>query len=153
MSNSSFQFWNDKSKRQIFHHSSVSLRITPLQIFSSCIFYFGQKDPIKVPILRFSSALEKISQIPHVIFQTTSQCFFRFFITVQCHVRYLPCTFLGQTLYTLHKRNHSKQKFWKFRVLRSKFTKFLSYLKQQISFSSNFASLFNVMRHKSSILF
>ena len=36
---------------------------------------------------------------------------------------------------------------------RSKSTKFLSFLKQKISFSSNFASLFSVMRHKSSILF
>ena len=45
--------------------------ITPLQILSSYIFYFGQKNPIKVPILTLSSALVKICQIPHVIFQTT----------------------------------------------------------------------------------
>ena len=38
-------------------------------------------------------------------------------------------------------------------MFRSKFTKFLSFLKQQISFSSKFASIFSVMRHKSSILF
>ena len=59
----------------------------------------------------------------------------------------------GETLYTLHKRNHSKWRFWEFQVLRSKFTKFLSFLTQQISFSSNFASLFSVMRHNLSILF
>ena len=41
------------------------------------------------------------------------------------------------------------QDFW---VLGSKFTKFLSFLKQQISFSSNFASLLSVMRHNSSLL-
>ena len=35
----------------------------------------------------------------------------------------------------------------------SKFTKFLSFLKQQISFYSNCASLFSVMRHNSSKLF
>ena len=35
-------------------------------------------------------------------------------------------------------------------MLESKFTKFLSFLKQQIDFSSNFASLFSVMRHNSS---
>ena len=34
--------------------------------------------------------------------------------------------------------------FW---VLGSKFTKFLSFLKQQICFSSNFASLFSIMRY------
>ena len=38
-------------------------------------------------------------------------------------------------------------------MLRSKFTKFLSFLKQQISFTSNFASVFSVMRHKSSLIF
>ena len=53
----------------------------------------------------------------------------------------------------MHKRNQSKWKFLDFRVLRSKFTKFLSFLKQQISFSLTFASLFSVMRKKSSILF
>ena len=38
-------------------------------------------------------------------------------------------------------------------ALGSKFTKFLSLLKQQIGFSSNFASLFSVLRHSSSVLF
>ena len=53
----------------------------------------------------------------------------------------------------MHKRKQSRWKFWEFLVLRSKFTKFLSFLKQQISFFSNFASLFSVMRHKLPILF
>ena len=35
----------------IFRHFSMSFYITPLWIFSSCIFYFGQKDSIKAPIL------------------------------------------------------------------------------------------------------
>ena len=38
-------------------------------------------------------------------------------------------------------------------MLRSKFTKFLLFLKQQIGFSSNCASRFSAMRHKSSVLF
>ena len=38
-------------------------------------------------------------------------------------------------------------------MFKSKFTKFLPALKQQISFSSNFASLCSIMRHNSSILF
>ena len=70
-SNSSCQFWNDKSiPLQILHHSSLSWQITPLWILSSYFFKFGLKDPIKIPIL---SALEKICHIPHVISQTTSQ--------------------------------------------------------------------------------
>ena len=40
--------------------------------------------------------------------------------------------------------------FW---VLGSKFTKFLSILKQQIGFCSHFVSIFSIMRHNSSVLF
>ena len=86
-SNSSCQFWNDKSiPLQILHHSSFSWHITPLWILSSYFSYFGLKDPIKIPILRLSIALVKICHIP-VIFQTTSQFFFKFCITLQCHER------------------------------------------------------------------
>ena len=44
--------------------------------------------------------------------------------------------------------------FLELRVLASKFVKFVrSVLKQQVSFSPNFASPFSVMRHNSSLLF
>ena len=43
--------------------------------------------------------------------------------------------------------------FWYFRVLGSKPTKFFSVLKQQVCFSSNFASIFSVIRDNSSVLF
>ena len=108
----------------ITYNSSVSC--------SSCMFYFGQKDPI--PILTLSSVLMKICQIPAVIFQTTSQFFFK---------RCIPST----------KGTNQSTNFLDFLVLGSKFTKFLSFLKQKISFSSNFAPLFGIMRHISSILF
>ena len=86
-SNSPCQFWNDKSiPLQILHHSSFSWHITPLWILSSYVSYFGWKDPIKIPILRRSIALVKMYQIP-VIFQTTSQFFFKFCITLQCNER------------------------------------------------------------------
>ena len=84
--NSSSQFWADKSiPFQILDHSSMSLHITSLCVLSSCIFYFRWKHPIKVPILTLFFALVKICQIPHVIFQTTNQLFFKFCITLQCH--------------------------------------------------------------------
>ena len=52
LSNSSCQFWNDKSiPYQIFHHSSVLSKLTPLYLFSSNNIYFDQKDPIKVKTL------------------------------------------------------------------------------------------------------
>ena len=43
--------------------------------------------PIKLPILRLSSTLVKICHIPHFIFQTTSQFFFKFCTTLYCHWR------------------------------------------------------------------
>ena len=95
-SNSSCQFWNDKSIPQILHHSSLSWHITPLRIWRSYLFYFGLKDPIKVPILRRSSALVKICDIPHAILQTKSQ---------------LLSSFLGQTLNTLQNRSKWKCTF------------------------------------------
>ena len=64
---------------------------------SSCIFFFGQRDPMKIPILTLSSVLFRICQIPHVIFQTTCQLFFKFSMTLHCHEIQLLCTFLAQT--------------------------------------------------------
>ena len=51
MSNSSCQFWNDKSiPLQILYHPSVSWKIIPLYFFSSNNIYSAQKEPIKVKI-------------------------------------------------------------------------------------------------------
>ena len=70
-SNSSCQLWNGKSAPiQTLCNSSLSWQLIALWILRSYLFYFGQKDPIKIPIL---SVLEKICHIPHVISQTTSQ--------------------------------------------------------------------------------
>ena len=46
-----------------------------------------------------------------------------------------PLFFFRSNVIYFHKRNQSKCKFWEFRVLKSKFTNFLSFLKQQIRFS------------------
>ena len=69
LSNFSNQFWTGKSiPFQFLCHSSLSWHITSLEILSSYIFNFRQKNAIKVPIWRLSSALVKICQIPHVSF-------------------------------------------------------------------------------------
>ena len=58
-SNSSCQLWNYKSvPLQILRNSSLSWQLTPLWNLRSYLFYFGQKDPIKIPIL---SALKKFA--------------------------------------------------------------------------------------------
>ena len=81
------QFWNYKSiPLQILHHSSFSWHIAPPWILSSYFSYFELKDPIKIPILRILIVLVKVCHIP-VIFQTTSQFFFKFCIILQCHGR------------------------------------------------------------------
>ena len=70
-SNCLCQFWTEKPiPIQFLHHSSFSWHITPQNILSPCIFNFGRNNPIKVPILRLSRALVKISRIPHVIFES-----------------------------------------------------------------------------------
>ena len=55
----------------------------------------------------------KICQIAHVIFQTTSQFSFKFYMTLQCHEIYSSVIFLGQTLYALHERDQSKCRFFR----------------------------------------
>ena len=70
------------------HNSSV--------FFSSIITYYLQKQQIKVHILRLSTAHVKILRIAHVFFQTKSQFFFKAWITLQCYVRSLFCSFLAE---------------------------------------------------------
>ena len=66
------------------------------------------------------------------------------------------CTFQAETLYVIDKSStsfDSKCKFPDLPMLALKFTRFLmSFLKPKVSFSSNFASLFSVVRHNSSVL-
>ena len=51
LSNSSCQFWNNKSiPLQILYLSSVSWNIIPLYFFSQKNIYFAQKEPIKMEI-------------------------------------------------------------------------------------------------------
>ena len=121
--------------------------------FSFNITYFLQKQPIKVLIFRLSSTHVKIHQIPHVIFQTKSQFFFKVWITLQCHERSFFCTFLAENLYATDKSSTSKCKLSDLPLLALKFTEFLSFLEPRVSFSSNFASLFNVMRQNSFVRF
>ena len=70
---------------QILHHCSVWWKITPPCFCSPNLIYFGQKEPIEKEI--FLSGWVKIHHIPHVIFETTSEFFFKLCITLQCHER------------------------------------------------------------------
>ena len=86
VSNSSCQFWNEKSiPLQILHHSSLPWHFSV--DFKLTLFLLWIKGSHQYANLRLSIALVKICHIPHVIFQTASQFFFKFCITLQCHER------------------------------------------------------------------
>ena len=99
-------------------------------------------------IFRLLGALMKVHPIPHAIFETTRSGFIQ--ILHHCSVSWkitLLYFFSSNLIYFGQKLSD----FW---VIGWKFTKFLmSYLKPQVSFSLNFASLFNIMGDKSSVLF
>ena len=69
-------------------------------------------------------------------------------MTTRVSLKYFATGCRSNVIYTLYKRDQSSAKFLDFLVLLSKFTKFLAFLKQKVSFSSNFAPLFSIMRHK-----
>ena len=108
-SNSSCQFWNGKSiPPQTFHHSSLPLHITSLQIFSSCILYFGQKDPMKVPI--FKCFVETLSN-PSCHFPNHKSVFLKILNESLVSWKKTHLYFSRSTLYTFHEREQSKCKF------------------------------------------
>ena len=128
----------------IFHDT------TPLYFFSSNTKYFLQKQPIS----RLSAAPVKVHQILHIIFQTKSQFFFNVWISFSVMGDHSSILSLAETLYAIDKSSPLKCKFSDLLLLTLKFIKFLmSFLEPRVSFSSNFASLFSVMRHNSSVLF
>ena len=105
-------------------------------------------------IFRLSTTQVKVHQIPHVIFQIKTQFFFKVWISIQYHERSFLCTFQAETLCAIGRSSTSNCKFPDLPLLALKFTKFLmSFLEPRVSFSLNFASLFSVMRHNSSVHF
>ena len=90
-------------------NSSVFFQLKPHMLWT--------KRAHRSEIFRLLSGRVKIHQIPHVIFETTTQFFFKRSITLQCHERYLFCTFLTETLYDLVKRSPSKCKISDFQPL------------------------------------
>ena len=95
-------FQNHKSIfLQILHHSSVSWKITPLYFLGQTLSTLHNMNQSKCKFVRLLSARVKIHQ-SCVIFETTSQFFFKFCITL---------TFLAEILYTFNRRSLSKYKF------------------------------------------
>ena len=134
----------------------ITLQCHELNCFvTQPIYTLVTRSQFKLKFFRLSNALVKICEVPHVNFKTTSQLLFNFCIILHCHCHcQLHCKFEAHTFSLLDKRILSNFQFWHFRVLWWKLAKFfMSFLKQQVSFSSNFASRFNVMKDNFSLLF
>ena len=63
-------------------HFSLLWDTTLLYFFIWDFVCFEQNEPIKVQIFRLETPRMKINQIPYVVFQTTSQFFFKCCITI-----------------------------------------------------------------------
>ena len=135
------------------HQPSVSWHMIPMKFSSWSIICFGQKEPISVQFFRLLSALMKVHPSSHAIFETTRLGFIQILHHCSASWKRTPLYFLAQSLYTSTKKPIEK-KFSDFCVVWWKFTKFLmSYMKSQVSFSLNFASLSRVIKDNCSVLF
>ena len=70
-------------------------------------YIFQTKRSHGCQIFKLLSKWVRIHQIPHVIFETTSQLSFRICATFQCHKRHVLSAFSAETLYGLDKRRPS----------------------------------------------
>ena len=151
--NSSCHVWKHKSVfLQILYQSLVSWNITSLYFFSSKITYFGQKQSIKVQMFEIFEPSVKIRQIPYVSFELTSQFLFNFvsFIIPTTHNSFADFKLIHFLLWL--KGFHQSLK--DFPVLWWKFVKsYISFLKAQVSFPSDFESILSAVKHNSSVLF
>ena len=70
---------------QFLHHCSVSWKITPLHYLAQTWYVLRTEIAHRSETFGLLSGWVKIHQILHVIFETTSQFFFKLCITLQCH--------------------------------------------------------------------
>ena len=149
------KFFMSFSKPQVkfssnFASTLVSWNITPLYLFSSSIIYFGLKQPIKVPIFetfKFSSRNMSNSlcqfwnnkSVPFQIFHHSSVSLHINPLWIfSFHETLLLCTFLGQMLYTLQKRDQPKCKFFRLFSGRIKLLQILVIFETKIHFFFKF---------------
>ena len=124
------------------------------EIFLLKHYMFGQNESIKVQFFRLLSALMKNHPILYAIFETTRSGFIQILHHCSMSWKITSLYFYSSNLVYFGQKEPIENKFSDFWVVGWKFTKFLrSYLKPQVSFYLNFASLLSVMRNNSSVLF
>ena len=129
--------------------------ITHLHFFRSNSIYLGHKEPIKVQICETCKCSGQNSSNYSIQFWNNKsislQIFYHSSFSVHKSSVY---KLLAHAFFTLDQRISSMSQFWDFQVLWWKFNKFLvSFSKAHVSFSSNFASVFRVMKANSCVLF
>ena len=132
--------WNGTSiPLQILHHSSLSWPVN----FKLIHFLLWIKGSFQSP--NFETFDCSGENLPN------SSCHFPNYKSVFLQIFHdtLLYFFSSNIIYFARKRAIKVQIL----KIRSNFAKFLSFLKKQIGFSANFASLFSVMKHNSSVLF
>ena len=105
-------------------------------------------------VFRLFGAQIKFHPIPHAIFETARSGFIQILPFCSVSWKITSLYFFNSTFIYFGQKWPIEVTFSDFWLVRWQFTKFLmSYLKPQARFSLNFASLFNVMEDKSSVLF
>ena len=124
--NSSCHFWNHKVRVYSNFASLFSvMKDNSSVFFLAQTFILWTKRARRSEIFRLLSGWVKIQQILYAMFETASQFFFKLCITLQCHERYLFCSFLADPVHDLDKRSPSKYKISDFWLLMWNFTKFV----------------------------
>ena len=108
---------------------------------------------MKIQILTLLSVLMKICQMPHVIFQTTSQFFLQILQESSVSWNVTPLYFFKSNVVYFEQKAQSKCKFFRLSSALIKIHQILVLFETKIIFSSNFAPPFGIMRHISSIAF
>ena len=123
------------------------------EIFKLKHYILWSKRAHQWTIFRLLGALMKVHLIPHAIFDTTRPGFIQILHHYSVSWKITPVYFFSSNLIYFGQKHPIQVKFLDFWVDGWKFTKFImSYLKPQASFFLNFASHFNVMGDKSSVL-
>ena len=125
---------------QSLNHTSSE--ITLLYFLAETLYAIDKRRPSKLLWV----APIKINQIPYVIFQTTSQFFFKHCITLQCAMIQNSSEIFWLSILYLRKKKFLKVQILRFSSAPVKFTKFLmSLMKPHFIFPSKLASTFSMI--------
>ena len=124
----------------IVHNSSLN--------FSARIFYFGSNSQF----WHFQVFWWKLSNFS-CHFPNHQSVFLQILHNSSMSWKITPLYFFRSIVIYFAQGTNQSANFWDVWVLRSKFMKLLSFFKRQVSFSSNYVSLFSVLRNNSSALF